>query len=79
MLPGFQKGLLLGQGNLKDELTTKTKIRCTLWGFFLEGIFLECHAFGSYKVLIYFSHKLTDRSNYFEIGMEHAVSHRIQR
>ena len=53
MLPGFQKGLLLGQGNLKDELTTKINIRCTLWVFFFfEGIFLECHAFGSYKVLI---------------------------
>ena len=39
MLPGFQKGLLLGQGNLKDELTTKTKIRCTLRVFFLRNFF----------------------------------------
>ena len=39
MLPEFQKGLLLGQGNLKDELTTKTKIRCTLRGFFRKEFF----------------------------------------
>ena len=39
MLPGFQKGLLLGQGNLKDELTTKTIIRCTLWGFIWKEFF----------------------------------------
>ena len=56
MLPGFQKGLLLGQGNLKDELTTKTNIRCTLWVFFfLKEFFWNAMLLVVIRCL-YFSH-----------------------
>ena len=57
MSPGFQKGLLLGQGNLKDDLITKTNIRCTLWVFFffLKEFFWNAMLLVVIRCL-YFSH-----------------------